>query len=382
MFLKYCFVLYIDLLKLYNSKDLDPDFSPHSLQNKVQFDIRYYLCRQANENFHAMTKEFFQLVYDPETQMTYVKKVSDELTKNHKETNNEVLTGFMPQFLDSTGHPHPLCPIRSFENYVNNLNENIPNLWQQPLKSFPKDITKPWYKSEALGHNTLEKFLGRLSDKNNLSEHYTNHCIRVTSVTNLTRANFSAKQIMSITGHKSIQSLTIYQKVKEDEKHNMGISLMYNLLNPQEALKIHEQMEEQSITNQQENQPPAKLRAIEAPSPEVAPIPKETHALDSQNMNILPLNIALEPYKPPAAPQVSEEQDFDLMKIIADIQNDNKGDNDLILAVTQYEAQSAGNAVSTSKIIVKKSSPKKAVNTFAGCKFGNIGTLNIYINKN
>ena len=165
MFLKYCFVLYIDLLKLYNSKDLDPDFSPHSLQNKVQFDIRYYLCRWANESSHAMTKEFFQLVYDPETQTTYVKKVRDELTKNHKETNNEVLTGFMPQFLDSTGHPHPLCPIRSFENYVNNLNENIPNLWQQPVKSFPKDITKPWYKSEALGHNTLEKFLGRLSDK-------------------------------------------------------------------------------------------------------------------------------------------------------------------------------------------------------------------------
>ena len=55
-------------------------------------------------------------------------------------------------------------------------------------------------------------------------------------------------------------------------------------------------------------------------------------------MNILPLDTALEPYKPPTAPQVSEEQDFDLMKIIADIQNDDEGDNDLTLGATQYEA--------------------------------------------
>ena len=37
---------------------------------------------------------------------------------------------------------------------------------------------------------------------------------------------------MSVTGHKSVHSLSIYQKVKEDEKLMMGMSLTFSLLNP------------------------------------------------------------------------------------------------------------------------------------------------------
>ena len=62
--------------------------------------------------------------------------------------------------------------------------------------------------------------------------------LRVTGATNLTRCGFSARQIMAITGHKSIESLAIYQKVQEDEKLKMGISLMFNLFKPAEAMKI------------------------------------------------------------------------------------------------------------------------------------------------
>ena len=80
--------------------------------------------------------------------------------------------------------------------------------------------------------------MGRLSDKNNLSEQYMNQCICVTGATNLTRCGFSVKQIMSITGHKSIESLAMYQKVQEDEKLKMGMSLMFHLFQPGEAMKI------------------------------------------------------------------------------------------------------------------------------------------------
>ena len=171
-----------------------------------------------------------QLMYDSNTNIAYVKKVRDEMTKNHKECNKEIYIGFMPQILDANGRPHHLCPVRSFENYFNKLNPKLDDLWQIPLNNFSKDQTKPWYKAERLGHNTLEKFMGRLSDRNNLSEDYTNHCIRVTGATNLT--------IMSITGHKSIESLAIYQCVQEDEKLKMGMSLMFNLFKPNEAQKI------------------------------------------------------------------------------------------------------------------------------------------------
>ena len=43
---------------------------------------------------------------------------------------------------------------------------------------------------------------------------------------------------MSITGHKSIELLVIYQKVREDVKLSVGISRTYSLLNPDDAIKL------------------------------------------------------------------------------------------------------------------------------------------------
>ena len=43
-----------------------------------------------------MTMKTFQLEYDQESGICFMKKVIDEVTKNHQETNNEVITGFMP----------------------------------------------------------------------------------------------------------------------------------------------------------------------------------------------------------------------------------------------------------------------------------------------
>lgn len=125
-------VLILDLVALYNSEELDPDLSPQSLQNKVQFDIRYYFCRRGGENIHDMTQDTFEVQYDVDSSMAFVKKVRDEETKNHKETNEVIVTGFMPQIIDpETGRPHRLCPVRSFENYIGHLNSKTNHLWQQ-----------------------------------------------------------------------------------------------------------------------------------------------------------------------------------------------------------------------------------------------------------
>ena len=248
-------------MKIYNSPDLDPDLSPRSLLNKVLFDVKYYLIRRANENMHGMKKDFLQLCFDSDYQITHLKKVKDEITKNHKESDTKIRSGFMSQILDADVRPHKLCPVRSFENYISHLNPKIDSMWQIPLNKIPMDPNEPWYKVEQLGHNTHEKFMGRLSDENKLSDHYTNHCIRVTGATNLMRSGFSSKQIMSIMGHKSIQSLTIYQKVKEDENTSMGISLMYNLIKPEEAKKIHDRMvqdKDKENDDQNELEPPPK----------------------------------------------------------------------------------------------------------------------------
>ena len=62
---------------------------------------------------------------------------------SHKETNSEITSGSMPQIVGSDGRPHKMCPVRSYENYINHLHPDSDELWQQPLKHIPKDVTQP-----------------------------------------------------------------------------------------------------------------------------------------------------------------------------------------------------------------------------------------------
>ena len=82
------------------------------------FDIRYYFCRRGGENIHDMSVHTFELKYDTNTRITYVKKVVDEMTKNHCEKDSELITGFMPQMKNIDRTIAKLCPVRSYENYV------------------------------------------------------------------------------------------------------------------------------------------------------------------------------------------------------------------------------------------------------------------------
>jgi hypothetical protein len=70
-----------DLKKLYSQFDCN---NPAELQEKVQFDIRFYFFRRGAENMHKMNKSTFMLKTNPETGERYIVKATDELTKNHQ----------------------------------------------------------------------------------------------------------------------------------------------------------------------------------------------------------------------------------------------------------------------------------------------------------
>ena len=139
---------------------------------------------------------------------------------------------------NSDGSISRLCPVQSYENYVNLLDKGVEYLWQRPKPKIPKSPADTWYIKKQVGHNTHEKFLSKLSEKAELSQHYTNHCICVTGVMDLRRANFTAKQVMSVSRHKSIESLAIYEKIHEDKKLMMGLCLTYSLINPHNARRV------------------------------------------------------------------------------------------------------------------------------------------------
>ena len=63
---------------------------------------------------------------------------------------------------------------------------------------------------------------------------YTNHSKRATGATILSKNMFGAAQIMAVTGHKSVQSLSVYQRVDDSEKILMGHTLSKSLLQQQQ----------------------------------------------------------------------------------------------------------------------------------------------------
>lgn len=65
-----------------------------------------------------------------------------------------------------------------------------------------------------------------LSRKRDLNQIYTNHSIRATGATMLSKEMYGPSQTMAVTGHKYIQSLTVYPRVDKEEKITIGLKLV------------------------------------------------------------------------------------------------------------------------------------------------------------
>ena len=189
---------------------MDPDISMHSVQRKVQYDIRLYFACYGCENMNKMKKDDFKLTFDTKTEPWFVIKVHDELTTNHKGIEDPEVV-LMPEHRDNK-----MCPVHSFKMYLDHLNPENPYLRKKALKKPNKFNPSVWYSNIYIGKNTFARLIPEISCS--LSKMYTNHSIHVTSVTILTRIKFTASQIMSITGQKSVQYLAHYQQTQDKKK--------------------------------------------------------------------------------------------------------------------------------------------------------------------
>ena len=78
----------------------------------------------------------------------------------------------------------------------------------------------------AMGKGSLGKMMNKISAEAQLTDHYTNHCLRATTVTTLSHAGFESKDICSVTGHKSEVSLKHYcQEPSDKQKAKMSSRL-------------------------------------------------------------------------------------------------------------------------------------------------------------
>ncbi|XP_021364170.1 uncharacterized protein LOC110457290 [Mizuhopecten yessoensis] len=220
----------VDLEKLYSSFILNDH---ESLQCKVFVDIMLHFGRRGRENIRDLKKSDFATTTDAEG-WRYIYLTKDELTKNHQADTNTA-QGRMYEIKDESR-----CPVKSLVMYVKILPPGYPYL-------FPKVRRTPnqagyFFDNTPMGHNKLGALMTTLSTKYRLSRKYTNHSLRATAVHLLDSAQVPSRHIMTVTGHKSEQSLKTYTgytdvNTKRYMSHTISRGIGLSLDEPMAELK-------------------------------------------------------------------------------------------------------------------------------------------------
>ena len=194
-----------DLLKLYGSFDVT---TPTGLQEKIWFDLCLQLCRRGRENMKSMTKETFAVATD-DSGRKFVYEVEDEADKNHDAHDNSFDTIGEGTLSEVPGHP--LCLVKTFQDYISKLHPDEKSLWQRPSENVLESSTS-WFCRVPVGEKALGKMMATLSAKYSLSKRYTNHCVRVTSLQLMDDDQIPGRHIIRVSGHKSEASIKSYAR--------------------------------------------------------------------------------------------------------------------------------------------------------------------------
>ncbi|VDI39571.1 Hypothetical predicted protein [Mytilus galloprovincialis] len=132
-----------------------------------------------------------------------------------------------------------------FEQYNTlKLDEMLDHFYMDSVTNYGRDQKINFEKSTLHGiitflwTKTLGNFMSYLIKKCNLSEIYTNHSIRATGATVQAKNSYCNAQIMAVTRHKSVASLSLYQRVDNDDKIRMGQTLTESITEPSKALAL------------------------------------------------------------------------------------------------------------------------------------------------
>ena len=102
------------------------------------------------------------------------------------------------------------CPIKTVQNYLNQLNPELEIIFQRPREAsskFQAEKDQVWFCNSPIDESTLGNMMRTMSLAAPIIPHLTNHCVRATSVTVLSDHNVEARDIKVVTGHKSTNSI-------------------------------------------------------------------------------------------------------------------------------------------------------------------------------
>lgn len=204
-----------DIVKMYQSGTLS-NLNPTSLQLKVYFEMCMHFGRRGREGLRELTKNHFVFTRD-DAGIEFVTLAFNPSEKNRQ--GEKVRDIEHDQRLYAVGGEN--CPLVSLRKYINLLNPKCTAFFQRPkVENFSESDV--WYMNAPVGLNKISEFMKKISKMAKLSKTYTNHSIRSTTVTTLRNLGVHPDDIMSVTGHKSAQSILHYSNVSENQRRTMS----------------------------------------------------------------------------------------------------------------------------------------------------------------
>ena len=220
---------------------------PDVLQQEAWFSLVYFLALRGREVLHDLPKQAISFSHDSEgkrflhiNKQYITKNVKVSLSSKEYENLSQARMYENPKDRDN-------CPVTCLEKYLSKIPENCDFLLPMPLKKPSDDGI--WYCSKrSLGKNTIGKMMVDISKAANLGKRYTNHCVRVTVVSNLRDNGVQPADIAAVTGHKNINSVEKYVRRKRDaEKENVSTILSNSMTTQHTEFKI--QCLEEKVVN-------------------------------------------------------------------------------------------------------------------------------------
>ena len=213
-----------DMRKLYDSRTLSND-NATSLLHKVFFELCLHFGRRGREGLRDLKKGSFDIKKDASGKR-YVRQTYLEKEKNHQGLSLKEKEKCACMY-EQPNSEH--CPVKSFELYVSKLHPACDALFQKPWgNARPND--EIWYCNVPVGYNTLGNIMKTISTRAQLSQVYTNHCIRATCTTVLSHAGIDVDRIASVTGHRNVGSIRNYVRGPSEAQRREVPRLLPKLL--------------------------------------------------------------------------------------------------------------------------------------------------------
>ena len=202
-----------DMKKMYNLDALDVN-NPVGLQRKVFIDIMLQFSRRGREGLRELWKDSFVFRRD-ENDREFATIDYHELEKNHQGIHKHECEKDPRMY---TQDDPKKCPVKFLNFYLDKLSKDSnAALFQKPNPRFKCNAGKPWYCNSPVGINLMGNMMNTISKEAGMSKMYTNHCLRATAATVLSHNNFESRDICSVTGHKSTESIKNYVPDPSDD---------------------------------------------------------------------------------------------------------------------------------------------------------------------